>query len=459
MEAEDMTLDTYQVETLSFTSNGALINLKGPGVVGSATASFPGDSGAYDITVVYHDENDGVAQLSVSIAGNTVDNWSLDEVISGGQQPEEFNRFTREIATGYTINNGDEIRIDGLQGNWDHANVDYIEFSGSAPPPPAQENVAYVAKSGGNYDDPVEALNDSGSWCESPTRETPCTMFIGPGRYEIQQPLITKDLINIIGAGESATIVTRGHLGSCVPDQDPTISHAAGYTQVTDLSIISECSEGGLNIELEGGQLALQRVIINYLGHTNSLLRSIAIRSRGGLFLSSATVDGNIVSEDGFFRITNSTVVGHTEYHPTVEISESARATISNSQFSGTHVASVFFNEGELEINYTIIRPGIVGGGVENHGTLLMNGTTITGAQSGIIQNFGEAIVHHSIFDSFYPADPTEPGYLDNNGGEMLVSHTVLRNIEVSDGAGTLRCLFVSDGAGNELGQGCMTPP
>jgi hypothetical protein len=115
MEAEDMTLDTYKVESLSFASNGALINLKGPGVVGSATAAFPGETGAYDITVVYHDENDGVAQLSVSIAGNTVDSWSLDKSISGGQQPEEFNRFTREITTGYEISNGDEIRIDGLR--------------------------------------------------------------------------------------------------------------------------------------------------------------------------------------------------------------------------------------------------------------------------------------------------------------------------------------------------------
>ncbi len=297
IEAEEMTLDTYRVELLDFASNGALVNLKGSGYVGNATTAFPGASGDYDITVVYHDENDGKAQLSVSIAGANVDSWTLDKLVAGGQNPTEANRFSRQIAVDYSVNTGDEIRIDGLQGNWDHANVDYIEFSGSAPPPPASENIAYVAKSGGNYDDPVDALNDSDSWCDSPTRETPCTLFIGPGRYEIQQPLVTKDLINVIGAGESATILTRGDLGGCVPDQDPTISHAAGYTQVTDLSIISECAEGGLNIELNGGQLILQRVIINYLGRVNSVLQSIAIRSSGGLSLNSVTVDGNIVGD------------------------------------------------------------------------------------------------------------------------------------------------------------------
>ena len=127
IEAEDMRLYTYRVETLDFASDGALINLKGPGLNGSVSAAFPGNSGKYDITVVYHDENDGVAQLFVTIAGVAVDSWLLD-FRSTEAQAKPANRRVREIATGYTVNNGDEIRIDGLQGNWDHANVDYIKF-------------------------------------------------------------------------------------------------------------------------------------------------------------------------------------------------------------------------------------------------------------------------------------------------------------------------------------------
>ena len=128
IEAEDMKSDTYRTESLNFASNGALINLKGPGLNGSATTAFPGSSGQYDVFVVYHDENDGVAMLTVSIAGVSLASWTLDQLIPHGQQPEVFNRFTRQIASGHTVSNGDEIRIDGLQGNWDHANVDYIEF-------------------------------------------------------------------------------------------------------------------------------------------------------------------------------------------------------------------------------------------------------------------------------------------------------------------------------------------
>jgi hypothetical protein len=128
MEAEDMQLDTYKIENLSFASGGALINLKGFGFSGSASAPFAGISGVYDIVVVYHDENDGLAQISVSIDNAVVDSWTLD-LKSGEAQPQPANRFTRQVATGYTVNTGDEVAIYGLQGNWDHANVDYIEFS------------------------------------------------------------------------------------------------------------------------------------------------------------------------------------------------------------------------------------------------------------------------------------------------------------------------------------------
>lgn len=128
MEAEDMQLDTYKIENLSFASGGALINLKGPGFSGSASAPFAGISGVYDIVLVYHDENDGLAQISVSIDSAMVDTWTLD-LKSDKSQPSPANRLMRQVATGYTVNTGDEIAIYGLQGNWDHANVDYIEFS------------------------------------------------------------------------------------------------------------------------------------------------------------------------------------------------------------------------------------------------------------------------------------------------------------------------------------------
>ena len=431
MEAEDMQRDTYIVESQDFASNGALINLKGPGITGSVRAAFPGPTGNYDITVAYHDENDGDAQLSVSIDGEAVDCWTLDQEVASARHATVSNRFARQVATDYSVSNGVEIRIDGLQGLWDHANVDYIEFMGlSAPPTP--DNFAFVAKSGGNYDDPIEALDDSDSWCDSPSRESPCTLFIGPGRYEIEQALVTQDLINVAGAGQSATILTRGELlgpNDCESELHPTIAHAAGFVKVTDVSLISECGEGGINVEQTDGQLVMERVKIDSPGQGNSVYQTIAARSSGALRLNSATIDGILVSEGGFLGINDSTVSGYSEYHDLVQLSESASSRVSNSRFSGKHNASVFRNAGDLEIRNSTIIAGQAGSGIVNSGTLLMVGTTIKGIQSQLIENSGEAAVHHSLFDSFVEPDNGYDDYvglIHHRAGSMLISHSVL---------------------------------
>ena len=65
LEAETMQLDSFRVEAFEFASNGGLINLKGPANKGAASAAFPGESAEYDVFIVYHDENDGVAQIDV----------------------------------------------------------------------------------------------------------------------------------------------------------------------------------------------------------------------------------------------------------------------------------------------------------------------------------------------------------------------------------------------------------
>lgn len=108
-----------------------MVNLKGRAFVGTAIATFDGPSGQYDIVVVYHDENDGAAQLSLSINGDTEDDWTwiLDQVVSHSKKATEFNRFSRRVVQGgFTLDPGDSIQIDALQGGRDNANVDYIEI-------------------------------------------------------------------------------------------------------------------------------------------------------------------------------------------------------------------------------------------------------------------------------------------------------------------------------------------
>ena len=168
MEAEDMTLDTYRVEVLDFASDGALINLTGPGIAGSATAPFPGARGDYDLSVIYHDESDGLAQLSLTIDGEMLDSWMLD-IRGFDAQPQVVNRRTRLIGTGISVTGGDVVRIGGVQGNWDHANVDYIEFvvSGqSGPNTLPTEIVGFYTASQARIEIQPGEYGGTTSWCD-----------------------------------------------------------------------------------------------------------------------------------------------------------------------------------------------------------------------------------------------------------------------------------------------------
>ena len=203
MEAEDMFLDVMRTERLDSASNGEIINMKGPGVNGSALANFPGSSGEYDVVVVYHDENDGEAQLTLSIAGTAVDSWLLNQRISGARQATDSNRMTREVATGYSIREGDIVRIDAVQGNWDHANVDYVEFT-----PILASGRATVAKIGGDYENPLAAIDDIGVWCPDVVRNADgCILSIETGHYVLDRTLVVPDGMAVTGNTAPNTVL------------------------------------------------------------------------------------------------------------------------------------------------------------------------------------------------------------------------------------------------------------
>ena len=160
LEAESMTstpsTDGYKVEAVATSSGGVVMNLKGGGSNGhTATLSttFAEASGYYDIIIGYHDEQDGDSTLTTSIAGQQIDSFVLDA--SGlGTQPSASNFLTRPVGSSIAINNGDLIEVTGVQETWDHANVDYLEFTFLAPlaPPDVRieaESMASSPSSGG----------------------------------------------------------------------------------------------------------------------------------------------------------------------------------------------------------------------------------------------------------------------------------------------------------------------
>jgi hypothetical protein len=73
--------------------------------------------------------------------------------------------------------------------------------------------VAVVAQSGGDYTDPVTAMNGYTSWCGTPSPTNPCLLKIMPGVYNVAtSPVQMQQYIDIEGSGENTTII-KGSIG------------------------------------------------------------------------------------------------------------------------------------------------------------------------------------------------------------------------------------------------------
>jgi RTX calcium-binding nonapeptide repeat (4 copies) len=127
VEAENMSLDHYHVEANSAASGRDLISLKDTGDTGTASLTFSGSSGFYDILLNYVDETDGQAQLSVQVNDASVDSWRLDQSL-GSSDPIP-QTFTQHIMSHVLLQTGDTVSINGTRDRGEWARVDYISFS------------------------------------------------------------------------------------------------------------------------------------------------------------------------------------------------------------------------------------------------------------------------------------------------------------------------------------------
>ncbi|MDZ8055514.1 MAG: malectin domain-containing carbohydrate-binding protein [Aulosira sp. ZfuVER01] len=140
LEAENMVLTNYQVESNSAASAGTVVSLSGTAAAtGTATTTFNGAAGTYSVVVGYYDENDGVGNFAVNIGGKPIDAWNLNQNLgSNAATTQTFLR--RTIVTALALNPGDLIEIKGTQNQGEYARVDYIDLipanqTDSTPPP------------------------------------------------------------------------------------------------------------------------------------------------------------------------------------------------------------------------------------------------------------------------------------------------------------------------------------
>jgi alpha-glucuronidase len=128
-----MKLDGYEifdVKPWETASRGKAIRILTNDGHGSASFNYSGKPGWYNLAAQYYDTTNGVAQFKLFVAGQKMDEWLADDHLPSRNVPSTPNGHTntRHTTEGVALRTGDEIRIEGIADDNDHAAIDYLEI-------------------------------------------------------------------------------------------------------------------------------------------------------------------------------------------------------------------------------------------------------------------------------------------------------------------------------------------
>lgn len=152
--------------------------------------------------------------------------------------------------------------------------------TGPQGPAARYANVTVVAKSGGDYTDPVTAMNDLAGWCGTPSAANPCLLKIMPGVYDLgSNSLIARDYVDIEGAGIGNTVIANATTAPTYTTNYADIRH-------TTLSNLTVNNSIGMGIDIAFGEPVIKNVHVIAKG--NDAVRIYVANPS----FSDVTVDG-----------------------------------------------------------------------------------------------------------------------------------------------------------------------
>jgi alpha-glucuronidase len=129
-----MKLDGYEVVNITpweTASVGKAVQCVSPSRHGSVSFRYGGKPGWFDLGVQYFDEDNGLSQFKVFVAGQMVDTWKAGDVLPTPTGRPTGRSPSRRSITGWALRPGDEIRIEGTANGGENACIDYVEIEPS----------------------------------------------------------------------------------------------------------------------------------------------------------------------------------------------------------------------------------------------------------------------------------------------------------------------------------------
>jgi hypothetical protein len=251
-----------------------------------------------------------------------------------------------------------------------------------------QANVIVVAKSGGDFDNPVDAIDsitDAG-------RSNPYVISVAPGRYNLgETPLFMKSYVSLVGSGQKATyIVGKVDSAASLPDGGPGVINGADASEIRRLTVINRNSGTAHAIHNYdasplisnvtaiarggGGNGAFKAGVWDDSG-SRSTLEHVTARALG---VGGAGACLGLFSRDSVTRVHGGRLVANgCGINNGVAVSEGGRVEISDSHIiarssgginNGIVVTSQFGIEAYIAARNSVIRGSVSAGNVDGSG-------------------------------------------------------------------------------------------
>lgn len=297
------------------------------------------------------------------------------------------------------------------------------------------QNIVLVAPSGGDFTDPVSALEAIGTTLPAATAGNRYLVKITPGRYTVLSPVVMQPFVDLEGSGTKTTIL-RGALGATfsTPENIQGIVNAASQSEVRDLTVKNTWS-------------ATSAIAVLVAGTRGTAITNVRAIALGSAVDSSAWKYGIMVRDSNNTRLTRVIARGKTVDSTLCQglAVFNSNVSVSDSRMVGRGGCSIGIglaaNTGsEVQVNSSLLR---------GEGTI--NGISLTGNSSGSGETTTIRAHHSSLLGNVLEGTPGEDGVT-----EIFISHSRLTGSASAAPGGTPSCFSVHDEALSPLTAACI---
>ncbi len=272
--------------------------------------------------------------------------------------------------------------------------------------PVIAQNVVLVSQVGGDFSDPVAALEAIGTTLPPASPGNRYVVKINPGVYSVSDSVEMKPYVDLEGSGIKTTVI-RGAIGSSfgTPSDIQGIINAASHSELRDLTIRNNWASSSA-------------VAIAVDGTTGSAITNVRSVSRGEAVDSSAWKYGIFIVDSSGVRLTHVVARGTTSNDSLCQgvAARGSRVWISDSRLvgaAGSCTIGLGLNA-SMDSSVNVVNSTLRGGGS-------LNGISVSGSSTDSGEQTTIRIRHSMLDGAIFEGTSDESGTTT-----VLISHSQL---------------------------------